>query len=228
MSKKNGSKASVFFTENYFMLSYFMKKNIEVEVRGVLDKDQYNKTKKLFKKIASFKENKNRILIDYSTFLPGEGIRDRQKDIRVRVTNGIPEIVVKLGSWGGSESRRELSFKGKEGDFETLVEIFGQLGFIKGTLAKRDALVFNYKDIEFALVKTPGQHYYFEAEKMAHKEENFAKVENEIRKVCKELELETVDKEGFFQFIDELNKTDNSIFEFKDYKEDYFKDKFGI
>jgi len=203
-----------------------MAKDIEVEIRGILNKDQYIQAKTLFEQLASLKENKSRILIDYSTFLPGEGIRDRQKDIRVRVTNGIPEIVVKLGSWGGSESRRELSFKGKEGEFETLVEIFGQLGFTKGTLAKRDALVYDYKDIEFALVKTPGQHYYFEAEKMAHNEEDFAKVENEIREVCGELKLEVVSKDGFFEFIDELNKTDNSVFEFKGFKENYFKDKF--
>lgn len=205
-----------------------MIKDIEVEVRGVLSKDQYSQTKTLFEKLASFKENKSRILIDYSTFLPGEGIRDRQKDIRVRVTNGIPEIVVKLGSWGGSESRRELSFKGKEGEFETLVEIFGQLGFKKGILAKRDAIIYDFKGVEFALVKTPGQHYYFEAEKMAHNEEDFAKVENEIREVCQELGLEVVSKKGFFNFIDELNKTDNEIFEFKDFKENYFKEEFGV
>lgn len=205
-----------------------MKKNIEVEIRGVLNKDQHNKTKKLFEKVASFKENKSRILIDYSTFLPGEGIRDRQKDIRVRVTNGIPEIVIKLGSWGGFESRRELSFKGKKGEFEILVEIFGQLGFVKGTLAKRDTVVFDYKNVEFALVKTPGQHYYFEAEKMAHSEEDFTKVENEIRKVCEELDLQVIDKKGFFEFIEMLNKTENEVFELKDFKENYFKEKFGM
>lgn len=205
-----------------------MAKDIEVEIRGILNKGQYNQVKNLFEKLAPLKESKSRILIDYSTFLPGEGIRDRQKDIRVRVTNGIPEIVVKLGSWGGSESRRELLFKGKEGEFETLVEIFGQLGFIKGTLAKRDALVYDYKGVEFALIKTPGQHYFFEAEKMAHSEEDFAKVENEIREVCGELKLEVVSKDEFFEFVDELNKTDNSIFEFKDFKENYFKDKFGV
>lgn len=204
-----------------------MVKDIEVEIRGVLDEDQYNKTKKLFKKTASFLENKSRILIDYSTFLQGEGIRDRQKDIRVRVTNEIPEIVVKLGSWGGSESRRELSFKGKKGEFKTLVEIFGQLGFIKGALAKRDAIIYDYKNVEFALVKTPERHYYFEAEKMAHSKADFKKVENEIREVCKELGLKVIDKEGFFEFIDELNKTDNQIFEFKDFNENYFKEKFG-
>ena len=151
-----------------------------------------------------------------------------ERDIRVRVTNGIPEIVVKLGSCGGSESRRELLFKGKKEEFETLVEIFGQLGFIKGTLAKRDAIIYDYKGIEFALVKTPGQHYYFEAEKMAHSKADFKKVENKIRKVCKELRLKVISKDGFFKFIEELNKTDNQIFEFKDFKKNYFKDKFGM
>ena len=205
-----------------------MKKNVEVEIRGVLNKDQYIKARALLKKKTKFKERKQRVLIDYSTFLKGEGIRNRQKDIRVRVTNGIPEIIIKLGSWGGSENRRELSFKGKKGEFEILVEIFGQLGFTKGTLAKRDTLVYEYKGVEFVLAKTPRGHYYFEAEKMSHSKSDFQKIENEIRKVCKELKLETVDKEGFFKFIAELNKTDNEIFEFKNFKENYFKDKFGL
>ena len=205
-----------------------MIKDIEVEIRGVLNKAQYDKAQALFKKKALFKERKRRILIDYSTFLKGEGIRNRQKDIRVRVTNGIPEIIIKLGSWGGSESRRELSFKGKKGEFETLVEIFGQLGFTKGMLAERNSIVYEYKGIEFVLARTPGHRYYFEAEKMAHSKADFKKVENEIREICKELELNIVSKEGFFKFIEELNKTDNQVFDFKDFKENYFKDKFGI
>lgn len=205
-----------------------MKKNIEVEIRGILNKTEYTKAKIFFRKNAKFIENKHRILIDYSAFLHGEGIRNRQRDIRIRVTNGIPEIMVKLGSWGGSESRRELSFKGKKGEFESLVEIFGQLGFTKGVMAKRDSHIYSYKGIEFSLIKTPGGHCYFEAEKMAYSKEDFKKVENSIRKVCEELGLEVLDKEGFFEFVEMLNKTDNQIFNFKDYKENYFKDKFGI
>lgn len=205
-----------------------MTKDIEVEVRGILTKDQYNKTLKFFKKKGHFKKNKNRLLIDYSNFIASEGIRNRKKDIRVRVTNGIPEIIIKIGSWGGSESRRELSFKGKEGEFATLVEIFDQLGFSKGMMAKRDTVAYEYKGIEFALVDTPAHNYFFEAEKMAHNRDDFAKVENEIREVCKELGLKIVDKEGFFKFIDKLNKEDNEIFEFKNYKENYFKYKLGV
>jgi predicted adenylyl cyclase CyaB len=191
-----------------------MKKNIEVEIRGILNKTEFNKAKKFFKEKAKFIEKKRRVLIDYSVFLPGEGIRSRQRDIRVRVTNDIPEIIVKLGSWGGSESRRELSFMGRKGEFGTLVEIFGQLGFTKGMRAKRDGLIYTYKGIEFSLIETPGKNYYFEAEKMAHGKEDFKKVENKIRKVCEALGLKVLDKEGFYEFVERLNKTENEIFEF--------------
>ena len=204
-----------------------MVKNIEVELRGILNKNQYNKALALFKEKAKFKENKNRLLIDYSVFLDGEGIRNRQKDIRVRATNNIPEIIIKIGSWGGSESRQELSFKGKEGEFATLVEIFNQLGFSKGIMAERNIVAYEYKRIEFALVQTRS-NYFFEAEKMARSKTDFRKVENEIREVCKELKLEVIDKEGFFKFVEKLNKEDNEIFEFKNYKKNYFKGKFGL
>ena len=76
------------------------------------------------------------------------------------------------------------------------------------------------------IMKDAKSKRFAEAEKMAHNEEDFTKVENEIREVCQELGLAVVNKEGFFEFIDELNKTDNSIFEFKDFKENYFKNKF--
>lgn len=205
-----------------------MKNDIEVEVRGLLNTDEYQKAKTVLGDKGIFKEIKERVLIDYSTFLPGEGVRDRSKDIRIRVTNGIPEITVKLGSWGGSESRKELSFKGAEGEFETLVEIFGNLGFTKGILAKRRTEVFDYKGVEFALVEVPNHSYYFEAEKMAHDTSDFVVVEQEIRDVCKELGLTIIDKEGFFQYIEKLNRESNGIFEFSEYKTGYFKEKFGI
>lgn len=203
-----------------------MNKDIEVEVRGLLSREAYQKVRGYFEKHAKFLEEKERMLIDYSTFLPDEGLRDRKKDIRVRVTNGIPEIVVKLGSWGGSESRKELSFKGCEGEFETLVEIFGQLGFQKGIFAVRKTLAYEYKGVEFALVEVPNHSYYFEAEKMAHGDADFKNVEGEIRGVCREIGLEVIDKEGFFEYIEKLNKEANEVFDFNENKQNFFKNRF--
>jgi adenylate cyclase class IV len=205
-----------------------MKKDIEVELRGLLTKEQYDSLNETLAGISVLKEEKYRILLDYSTFLPGEGIEDRQKDIRVRVTNGVPEIVVKLGSWGGSESRKELSFKGNPGSFDTLVEIFGNLGFTKAVLCERLTRAYDYKGVEFALVEVPGHSYYFEAEKMAHSEADMAEIESEIRTVCHELGLSILTKEDFFRYIDTLNKEANAVFEFDSHTENRFRDEFGV
>ncbi len=205
-----------------------MKKDIEVELRGLLSKEQYDGLNETLVGKSGLKEEKYRILLDYSTYLPGEGIEDRKKDIRVRVTNGVPEIVVKLGSWGGSESRKELSFKGSPGSFDTLVEIFGNLGFTKAVLCERRTKAYDYKGVEFALVEVPGHSYYFEAEKMAHGEANMAEVESEIRAVCEELGLSILTKEDFFKYIDTLNREANAVFEFDSHTENRFRDEFGV
>jgi len=84
------------------------KSNIEVEIRGPLSQEQYQAVITYFEARGKKLDEKKRTFIDYSTFLEG-GVRERDKDIRVRVTNGVPEIIVKLGSWGGAEARKELS-----------------------------------------------------------------------------------------------------------------------
>ena len=205
-----------------------MAKNIEVELRGLLSKSKYDYLVGFFEKSGKFREFKERAVIDYSTFRPGEEITNRTRDIRLRVTNRIPEIIVKIGKFGGMEQRREISVKTNIGDFDKLVCIFGIIGLTKGMLCFRKSRVYDYKGIEFALVEVPNHSYYFEAEKMAHNTSDFTIVEQEIRGVCGELGLTVVDKEGFFQYIEKLNKESNSVFEFSEYKTGYFKEKFGV
>ena len=204
-----------------------MEKNIEVEIRGPLSKKKFGELVKLFEKEGKKKSEKNRVLIDYSTFLEG-GIEDRKKDIRLRSTNKVPEIIVKIGTWGENEQRKELSIFGKLGEFDTMVEVFGELGYKKGMLCERKSQVYDYKGIEFALVEVPGHSYYYEAEKMADKNENADKLIVEIKKVCKELGLDVFDKDHFFKYVQDLNKDANEIFDYDEYVSGYFKERFGI
>lgn len=204
-----------------------MNKNIEIEIRGPLTKEKFDDLAHFFEVRAKKKAAKDRILIDYSTFLEG-GVENRNKDIRLRVTNGIPEIIVKIGEWGGSEQRKELSAFTKQGEFDTLVEIFGELGFCKGMLCVRKSKIYEYKDIEFALVEVPGHSYYFEAEKMAHEKEDPSIIIEEIKNVCKELELDVFDKRQFFEYIEKLNKESNEVFEYKNHTSNYFKNRFDL
>lgn len=204
-----------------------MDKNIEIEIRGPLSKGEFENLVNFFDSSGKKKSEKDRVLIDYSTFLEG-GVEHRKKDIRLRVTNGIPEIIVKIGEWGGNEQRKELSVFTKQGEFDTLVEIFGELGFGKGMLCVRKSKVYEYKDIEFALVEVPGHSYYYEAEKMASGNENGDELVKGIENVCKELSLDIFDKKQFFEYVEKLNKESNEIFDYKNYTSNYFKNRFDL
>jgi len=204
-----------------------MDKNIEIEIRGPLSKEKFEDLAGLFEAEGKKITEKNRVLIDYSTFLKG-GVRNRQKDIRLRVTNGVPEIVVKLGKWSGADQRKELSVFTKPGKFDTLVEIFAALGFRKGVLCIRKSKIYEYKGIEFALVEVPGHSYYYEAEKMASKREDSEKITHEIKDICKDLKLEVFNQKQFFEYINQLNKEANEIFDYTSYTSNYFKNRFGL
>jgi len=204
-----------------------MEKNIEVEIRGLILDEKYQEVKEFFDKNAKKVGVKDRILIDYSTFLPG-GIEERTKDIRLRVTNGIPEIIVKLGEWGGAEQRKELSIKTERGTFDLLTEIFAALGYEKGVLAVRKSHVYEYKDTEFALVEVPDHSYYFEAERMIDEGEDADEIIKEMENLCAELGLSVISREDFFAYVHKLNAEANGVFNAPEAEPGYFKKNHGL
>jgi predicted adenylyl cyclase CyaB len=170
-------------------------KDIEVEIRGPLTKGESDKLNTFLQKEGIFKQKKERVLIDYSS-----GMENRTKDIRIRETNGVPEIVLKLGSWGGTESREEISIKTESGKFESLVKVFGELGYEKGVLCVRNSMVYDYKGIEFALVEVPNHSLFFEAE-IVSTPEGAEEAEKNIKQICDELNLKIFSKDDFFEYV---------------------------
>lgn len=201
--------------------------NIEIEVRGPLTAGAYTDLKAFLDANARKLVTKNRILIDYSTFLPGE-MKDRQKDIRLRITNGVPEIMIKLGGWGAADKRKELSVTTAPGTFDTLVEMFAALGYERGVLCDRRTEAYDYKGVEFALVEVPGHSYFYEAEKMAHEGQDLEAVTAEIRTVCGELDLPIFTSDEFFAYVETLNKEANEVFDFAKEGPGYFAKRFGF
>ncbi len=204
-----------------------MERNIEIEIRGPLSKEQFDNMILFLDKKGKKLTEKNRVLIDYSTFLEG-GVEKRKKDIRLRVTNGVPEIIVKLGEWGGTDQRKELSVLTNSNSFDTLVEIFGELGFVKGMLCVRKSKVYEYKGVEFALVEVPNHSYYYEAEKMAYENESAEQITKKVKKICLDLELQMFDQKTFFEYVETLNKEANEIFDYSSYSQNYFKNRFQL
>ncbi len=205
-----------------------MNKNIEVEVRGPLSKTAYDKALKVLEKKGTFIKKKERILIDYSTSDESGRMEKRTKDIRLRITNGIPEIIIKIGNWGAGEARREISIKAASGTFDDLVETFAHLGWKKGVLCVRNSLVYSYKDVEFALVEVPGHSYYFEAEMMIGESESKEEAIKYIKKVCTGLGLKTFTKKEYFDYLEVLNTTVNEIFDYDQVQAQYFKNRLSV
>ena len=205
-----------------------MQEIIEVEMRGRLTAEQHADLLKFLEENAEFVESKERILLDYSTFLSEQGVRQRTKDIRLRITNGQPELITKLGTWGGREQRKEISVKTEPGSFDNLVQTYAALGFEKAMLCVRSTKVFNYEGIELSLVKVPGHSYYFEAEKIVEVASDTEQAHKQIEAVCAELGLSLFDDTAFHDYIEELNKEANETFNYSDYKPGYFSSRFGV
>lgn len=207
-------------------------KDIEIELSGSLTADKYQELIDFFDNLPSDevkkKPAKHRILIDYSTFL-GEGLKNRQKDIRLRVTNGQPEIIVKLGLWDSADNRKELSVLTQGDDFDTLVQIYAALGYKKGMLCERTTQVFVYHDIEFALVKMPKDYYLFEAEIMANENASVEQIKQKILNEIHNLGLTILSPQEYIDYIQELNDSVNEVFDFdKDYVENYFENRYHL
>jgi len=206
-----------------------MKKNIEVELRGLLSKKQFLALNKLFKEKGKFIDDKDRVVVCYPDPETGSLVEECKTDIRVRTTNKIPEIIIKLGEWGHKdESRRELSLVGKKGEFDKMIVMLAALGHRNGIVAIRKGKVYSYKGIEFSLVEVPNHSYYFEAEIMVSNKKLQEIATRKIEKVCHELDLDILSQQGFFDYINKLNAESNEPFDFSAYKEGYFKTRFRI
>lgn len=204
-----------------------MKKNVEIELRGPLTKKGYLELKKFLSKQGKLKGKKNRVLIDYSENFSKGDMKNRQLDVRLRSTNKISEIIVKTGRWGGRDNREEISVLCGKMSFDKLVEIFGLIGLDKGIFCERKIEVYDYKGIEFALINIADIAYTFEAELMGGQGE-VEEAHNKIMGVCNKLRLKTFNDKEFFDFIKSLNGSVNKKFEFKNYREGFFRKKYGI
>lgn len=199
-----------------------MTKDIEVEVSGPLDEVQ--RIQNFLDKNGKKTNVKHRVLIDYSTFLD-DGLRNRKKDIRLRITNGTPEIIVKLGDWTSSNHRKELSVFTEKGSFDRLVQIYAALGYTKGMLCERITQVYEYDGIEFALVEIPGHSFHFEAEIMASSDD-VERARRHIEETCNKLGLKIFSDDEYMDYIETLNKEANEVFDYNDYEDGYFERRY--
>jgi len=203
---------------------------IEVEVRGELQ--NFDKQLEEFRKKAKFISEKDRFSMIYfrKHVDDVEEVKDDPVDLRIRITNKKAEIVMKYGKWGGSDQRHEISIPIDKEKFDEAVQLFKYLDWNKGQKLATKTFVFEYKGIEFALVKCPPHYNYFEAEKIIENKKDIEKTKEEIEQVCNELGLKIFSYEDFVKILNKMNRDKSTLFDLS--KEDFsdiqkaFKDFF--
>lgn len=197
-----------------------MKNNIEVEHRGILTKEKFDKLIKFFREEAKFIKEKDRFSVIY---FPRGKVRSKVPksplDLRIRITNKKSEIVLKSGKSSGSDARKEFSFSLDSSQFEEATEFLFILGFYYGTLQATKTYVYMYKDIEFAVVHAPAFGYYFEAEILTDKK-SIKSANKKIISITKELDLNVLSERDFYKWLEYLGSNPKFRFNFK-------KDKFS-
>lgn len=206
-----------------------MGKLIEVEIRGPLPEARYKKICETLKHSGQNVRTEHRILIDYSTGLATDTFENRTVDIRLRLKNDIPEIVVKRGKAGDWSAREEIITTLAKGEFSNAVKTFAALGYTKGMVCVREILHASYGGAEFSIAD-PGSDdlYYYEAEITASTDDEVKEARSKLDVLARKFGLPIWNEKEMFAFIRKLNESVNYKFDYDIDGPDHFKKKFNI
>ena len=117
---------------------------IEVEIRGKLTKEKFLELKNKFEESGKLLETQDREMIRLFGFSDSdENVVTRNLDIRIRVTNGQSEIMVKRNLTGDNTARKEQSFELLNSDIEKAKELVKVFGISDGRWMHRKKSVFS-------------------------------------------------------------------------------------
>lgn len=173
------------------MTKYFMKQNIEVEIRAFISKEQYNNLLDFFKKEGKLVKKDKQKTIYF----------DCKQDLRIQRNNFSTKIWLKKGKVH-DEFREEIQIHTKKEDFEKLQEIFKALGYKEEIIWIRKRTEFLWEKLKVCLDYTLGYGYIIELEKMSN-ESNKKEDLEELRKHFKTLNIEETPREDFEKAYEE-------------------------
>lgn len=161
-----------------------MAKEIELEIRAEIAKDDFAAVLNKLKARGKFRSKTKRLSVMFFGT-----VGDNTFDIRVRVTNGNCEIVLKKGLWH-AHNREETAQAINKDQFLGVVKIFSQFGFVV-KVGERETHNFEFRDgIVLSLVRA-GNISYLEIEKMSTREDEAEDIK-ELRKIAYELAVEII------------------------------------
>jgi len=195
------------------------KKTIELELRAEVPIKEIETVKARLEKFGKLHSHTKRLSVMYFG-----SIVDKKTDIRVRVTNGQSEVVVKLGSFG-AHNRIEVAQSISQEQFIGFVKIFSQFGFAS-KIGERTTFNYSFSNGVVASLVIAGPIAYVEIEKVSSPEQakenteklnniaeqlqlDLLKSEDDFNKLCKRLD-EKVDQ-LFSGSVDDYKRLEESL-----------------
>jgi Adenylate cyclase, class 2 (thermophilic) len=195
----------------------------EVEARGELTVSLDQIIKRFRKLNAKFLGKTRRFSLIYLRNKSAD--KNDPIDLRIRVTNGKSEIVLKYGKWGAFDNREEVAVPIDTKDFSDAVEMLKLLGLSHGIINVNDRCKFRYKGIEFVFVDN-GIATYFEAERLIKSRSKIEKERNYVTRICNELGMKPFNDDEFYSLIDKINGAADRQFDLNNERFEDIKNKF--
>lgn len=183
---------------------------IEVEIRGRLNDEQFDKLTAFLKMEGELVQEQDREMIllrGYPGYSKDPTARD--VDVRLRNTNGKCEIMVKHKSGDHNVARKEMSLPLACPDLQSAKEMVAALGYRDGIWMHRKKQVYRYNNIEWSIVDVPEGMRYFEAEQETDSEGSGEEIRLHLENEAKKLGLIAMGPEEMREFIYELDERVN-------------------
>lgn len=179
-------------------------KTIELEIRSEIPIHQTGNLKARLQKYGKTLSKTKRCFVMFAGKIHG-----KQYDIRVRVTNGEVEVVIKKGGLHAHD-RIEHSQPIQKSEMIGMVRVFSLLG-LEAKVGERETVNYDFgKETTVSLVQA-GKIAYLEIERMTDPK-NLSKDRAELYELLRDLGYKLLDKSGFYDLCHRLTEHTDWIF----------------
>jgi adenylate cyclase class IV len=184
----------------------------EIEIRGKIDKMEFEKLHAFLTKNAKFVDEYDRLTIDISPGFDPETRNwdqinkkadNNQIDLRIKKSGKNEKITVKLGHYA-SKSRQEFEIELKEGELVDALRLFEALGFKTGMIYFWKSSLYKYKGFEIKISEYPSGNRDWEIESQD--------TESDPDDLAKELLLKPFTEEEFRDYINWKNNNLHELY----------------
>lgn len=177
----------------------------EIEIRGKLTKDKFEKLFKLLSTGAQMLDHYHRVSVDLS---PGFNPKTRTwinssgTDIRLKKSDKKEKLSVKTGNFYDKE-RKEIEVKLQNGQFLSALDFLETLGCGSGMIYCWESWEFEYNGVEIKLSKYTEEYFTFEIE---------GKASSDIDTMAKEFGIKPYSQDDYRKAIDWENRNIHQVY----------------